>query len=561
MRRMSVAAACLLLVALFITLASPAAAIRCAVPDLEKYRAQVRPVPPDQMVPSHSGANPMRPPPNPQVGDSWLWYIWHLNGPPTPEQKMCTVRGKGTNVYVVVENSQWLTQVNQADVDAIVNDWDNQSYGIHPDRGIYQLDTTAFGPAPDELDHDPRIYILFYQFDIAADGFFWYFDEYPDGSQPYASNECEVLYINSVGSDPGGTYLTAVMAHEFQHMIHWLADPNEDSWVNEGMSELAMWLYGNPDQIVGFPSNPDNDLTSWTGQFADYVKTYLWSLYFYEQFGGEPTVYDLVHNPLTGIQGYDSTLDQIGSPLSFADAYANWIVANFINDPSFAQGQYGYRGTTLPPFYAVTKNTYPVGTTNGSVNRYAADYVKFVNGTPQRLRFDGADNGAWRPRVVFRNGTTTQQVVDIPLNAVKQGTVELFGFGQTFDTAVLVIGKTAPSSSSSYQYGTDGIPADVAGNELPLQLHLRPGEPSPMRGDAGGVIRLEIPRAQTAALTVLDPTGRVVRELAVGRYAAGVQSFRWDGRDARGREVPAGVYFVRARAEDGQTVSRWVRVE
>jgi hypothetical protein len=202
------------LLALFALLAaSPregSATVRCMTHELEAYRDQVRPVPPSELYARHTGDHPMTPPADPDVGDSWLWYTWSLNGPPTPELKMCTVRGEGQTVYLVVEDSQWLTQVDQADVDAIVAAWDQSSLGIHPDWGIYQIDTTYFGPAPDELDNDPKIYVLYYDFDIAADGFFWAFDQYPDGTQPYESNECEVLYMNSSDFDPGGDYLVAV---------------------------------------------------------------------------------------------------------------------------------------------------------------------------------------------------------------------------------------------------------------------------------------------------------------------------------------------------------------
>ncbi len=41
-------------------------------------------------------------------------------------------------------------------------------------------------------------------------------------------------------------------------------------------------------------------------------------------------------------------------------------------------------------------------------------------------------------------------------------------------------------------------------------------------------------------LKVCDPTGRVVRTLAAGRYRAS-----WDGRDDAGRELPGGIYFIR----------------
>ena len=59
---------------------------------------------------------------------------------------------------MVVEDSQWGTRVDQADVDAIVAAWDNHSFGQWPDQGFYQLNTETFGPAPDMLDNDPKIY-------------------------------------------------------------------------------------------------------------------------------------------------------------------------------------------------------------------------------------------------------------------------------------------------------------------------------------------------------------------------------------------------------------------
>lgn len=539
--------------------AGAAGATRCFTPDLNAYRDQIRPVPPAQMTPTHRDGHPMTPPSDPNVGDSWMWYTWSLNGPPTAVPKMCTVRGEGQHVYVVVEDTQWNTRVNQTDVDAIVNAWDNASDGIHPDRGIYDLDTTAFGPPPDELDNDPKIYVLYYDFDISADGFFWYFDEYPDGTQPYESNECEVLYMNSSDSDPGGSFLISVQAHEFEHMINWNADGDEDSWADEGMAELAMWYYGHPDQVIAFPANPDNDLTTFNGNFADYIKVYLWSLYLYEHYAGEAGVYHIVQDTANGVVAVNNMLAWLGYTQVFNDVYADWIVANFIDDTTFDGGRYGYAGETLPAFTAVTKNTYPVGNTNGAVLRYAADYVKFINGIPQRLRFDGADAGTWKTRVILRSGTTTMAVDNIALDAVDFGTYNLFDFGETYDTVVLVVGKTTPSSATSYQYATEAIPADVADGTGAGVLRLGNPEPNPMQ--ASGIVRMELPRAQAATITIVDPAGRVVRHLAAGSMPSGEQAIVWDGRDDRGHSMPAGVYFVRADAEDGSAVTRWVRVE
>ena len=129
---------------------------------------------------------------------------------------------------------------------------------------------------------------FYYDFDVGSDGFFWIFDQQCDNVAAYHSNECDVVYMNCSDYDPAGSYLLAVLAHELEHLIHYNHDVDEASWVDEGLAELAMWLYGNPDNISSFNTNPDRNLTSFTGAWADYIKTYLLSLYFYERYGGRP---------------------------------------------------------------------------------------------------------------------------------------------------------------------------------------------------------------------------------------------------------------------------------
>ena len=51
-----------------------------------------------------------------------------------------------------------------------------------------------------------------------------------------------------------------------------------------------------------------------------------------------------------------------------------------------------------------------------------------------------------------------------------------------------------------------------------------------------------------ATVSVYDVTGRLVRTIADDLYDAGMQSVTWDGRDARGKQVSSGVYFIRANA-------------
>ncbi|MCA9729090.1 MAG: T9SS type A sorting domain-containing protein, partial [Candidatus Eisenbacteria bacterium] len=63
-------------------------------------------------------------------------------------------------------------------------------------------------------------------------------------------------------------------------------------------------------------------------------------------------------------------------------------------------------------------------------------------------------------------------------------------------------------------------------------------------------VELRLPNGTQTPVRILDVTGRVVRELATPVEGA---SWSWDGRDASGREVPAGIYFVRTRLDTGRS--------
>lgn len=510
--------------------------------------------PPDQIGPDVRIADPavpLEPPDDPQVGDSWVWWLWTWQPmPPHFEEHVCTIRGKTDRGYVVVKDSEWLVSIDQDDVDAILEHWENSSPGPYPDQGIYEIDSLAFGTPPDELDDDPRIYLMWYDFEIAADGFFFYFDQYPEGTYPgYHSNECEVLYLNTTSTGgPSGNYMHGVIAHEFEHLIHWKYDENETSWVDEGMAELAMYFFGHPDNISAFNSSPDNDLTQWDGGWADYIQTYLWTLYFFERYGGHETIYAVVHEPANSMAGYDAVLDQFGYTENTGDIFADWTVANFLDDSSIADGRYGYQGEELPPFStAGNYSSYPVTATK-TVNSWAADYYRFqdIPFEAMELGFDGSDDNSFAPRALVLHPSEPTEVVEFPLEASTQsGSIEVNGLSPE-DQVILVVASVSSTGGNQYQFTAGEALGISPGDEPAPGLSIASLE-SPARGRAS--FSVSWPGGEPPSVQIFDLRGRLVGNPGVN--PGGIAE--WNAG-----ETASGVYFARAVHESGVASTRLV---
>jgi flagellar hook assembly protein FlgD len=57
---------------------------------------------------------------------------------------------------------------------------------------------------------------------------------------------------------------------------------------------------------------------------------------------------------------------------------------------------------------------------------------------------------------------------------------------------------------------------------------------------------------------IFDTSGRRARVLHEGPLAAGAQTFAWDGRRSNGAQAHTGVYFVRARLDGHEQVTRFI---
>ncbi|MCS6939495.1 MAG: immune inhibitor A [Roseiflexaceae bacterium] len=207
------------------------------------------------------------------------------------------------------------------------------------------------------------------------------------------SNEREMFVIDAVAFPPGSDAYNATLAHEFQHMIHWHRQPRSPTWFNEGLATLAEDLNGLGDNgaALAYLRNPDTQLTTWmpgSGVARHYGAAQLFMRYLYEQYAGDSRPADWIGadagNNLQALA--DLAARRRVDIASFADLFADWAVANIVNDPKAGDGRYAYRGL---PARAATVQLEP-GPTSASVRQFGVDYLGPLEG-PLTLDFDGAD--------------------------------------------------------------------------------------------------------------------------------------------------------------------------
>jgi hypothetical protein len=138
---------------------------------------------------------------------------------------------------------------------------------------------------------------------------------------------------------------------------------------------------------------------------------------------------------------------------------------------------------------------------------------------------------------------------------------QIFPVLDQFRLRVIMLGQPNPSIDEG---GFDdfvltasvGLPSDVqeAANRVPLRLNLASSNPvaGPTR------LRYGLPETGRVKLRVVDVSGRVVSTLIDGVRPAGLHEVSWNGRDASGRSISSGIYFIQLLAPKGRVTERVV---
>ncbi len=253
------------------------------------------------------------------------------------------------------------------------------------------------------VDNDPHLYVLFagsLGYNLA--GYFSSADEVNPLAHPY-SNAHEMFLLNLDNVGLGEEYTYGVLTHEFQHMIHWYTDRNEESWLNEGFSELASLLNGY--ETGGFDvlymMQPDMQLTDWPNDpYATdphYGASLLFTTYFLDRFGEEATKAVVAH-PENGMDSIDAVLNTSGvkdsisdQPISADDVFGDWVVTNYLMDSGVGDGRYDYSNYPSAPQAGDTERLSSCTSDwyNRSVFQYGVDYIGITCRGDYELEFSG----------------------------------------------------------------------------------------------------------------------------------------------------------------------------
>lgn len=290
-----------------------------------------------------------------------------------------TLRYAGPVVLMYVDNE---LDVSQSDIERSAKLFEEQ---------IYPRDRELFGTELSPgIDGDPRLTVL----NTALSGAGGYFSS-ADGVVKAVnrfSNERE-MFVIGVNSYPlGSKGYASTLAHEFQHMIEWNQQRRSPSWFNEGMSTVAEDLNGYVTQSTAnlYLSDPDVQLTAWSSTAAQtgehYGTSQLFLRYFQEQYAGENGLAELLKADAgNNLDAFAPIAARKRSDItSFADIYADWAVANILDNPTIADGRYSYK--LLPGSAALS--SVQAGEVITTVNQFGVDYLGLLKG-PLTLRFAG----------------------------------------------------------------------------------------------------------------------------------------------------------------------------
>ncbi|MCH7663726.1 MAG: immune inhibitor A [Chloroflexi bacterium] len=325
-----------------------------------------------------------------QVGDRMEFWVTN-NDTAEKRQVSAVLQYVTEHAYFWIEDS---VSFDREDVRALTETFENEIYSTN--RAFFGSEWTP------GVDGDPHVYILVARnIGTGVAGYFSSADGFLPGVLPGANGH-EMFVLNGDNLNLGSPFAYSVLAHEYQHVIHWNLDRNETSFINEGFSVVAQMLNGyaiGPDPQT-YLADPDIQLNDWpylASSRPNYGASFLFLAYILDRFGDAVTQ-ALAAHPANGLASIDMVMAELGvdgnisgQSLTADDIVMDWALANFLNEPSLVDGRYAYNQYSISTDIFPTERVVDCDSNPQfrDVHQYGIDYIQFDCAGQHTLQFEG----------------------------------------------------------------------------------------------------------------------------------------------------------------------------
>ena len=220
-------------------------------------------------------------------------------------------------------------------------------------------------------------------------GYFNASDALPATVQPFSNERLTLFMLDAQGI--GSEAYLGTLAHELQHLVHWLVDSTEVTWVNEGLSEFTALSLG----LGALPFTPylrraGASITNWPEEIGQSLPNYAGASLFMQYLAhrtGQQDLSGLVAQQADGVAAVQRYLAEVAPELELGSLFADWAVANVVRA---GEGRYGYPVPRRA--VGVTRVVEGPASLSGQVQQFGAWYARIAPGPngPLEVSFDGS---------------------------------------------------------------------------------------------------------------------------------------------------------------------------
>jgi hypothetical protein len=278
-----------------------------------------------------------------------------------PLQATCRAEGERVRVYVVDE--LWETAIDQAQVNGFVHRLElvGSPAALDSDASILTQVEALLGPLDTSLLPAGKLDVFIASFGgTFADGYYCGWCAEPqihlDGAKVAPLNE---------------DYALALVSHELAHVVHRVADADEESWVDEPLGEASMLANGyNIDGmwLTAYLTDPNLDWGPGGAQTVHYGGALVWGTYLLEQ-GGPDLLRAIVTEPGDGWAGLEAAFASSGQTAALGH-YHRALLSMYFDRPDL-----GYGFDAIDTAVAAVATLQPGSMHQGSLAPHGVEFV------------------------------------------------------------------------------------------------------------------------------------------------------------------------------------------